>query len=52
MLFMHLFLAVLGLCCCTLSLVVVSWGLLSSCSARASHCAVAPLVGKVGEHEL
>ena len=34
----HLFLAVLGLCCCTgFSLVVPSGGY-SSCSARASHC--------------
>ena len=34
----HLFLAVLGLCCCTdFSLVVLSGGY-SGCSARAAHC--------------
>ena len=37
--FIYLFLAVLGLCCCTgISLVVESRGPLSSCDAWASHC--------------
>ena len=35
---LHLFLAVLGLCCCTGSSLVVLNGGYSSCSAQASHC--------------
>ena len=36
--YIHLFLAVLGLCCCNRAFSSGVQGLFSSCSAQASHC--------------